>query len=197
MILETVLGTITGFAGTIITSVLNFKQQKEKNKHDIELLKAQTDATIKEAEANIRVSEIQVAGDIQRAETQGWIETLKQNSTPAIDAKVIDRLLSGGAVMRFFGITLSFLMGMVEFMKGIMRPGLTLYIMVLATVVTFKSIEIINAHGDVLSVDDANMIFANAMDTVWYLTVTLVTWWFGDRRTAKFTYRLNDGNLRN
>jgi hypothetical protein len=197
MILETVLGTITGFAGTILTSVLNFKQQREKNKHDIELLKAQTDATIKEAEANIRVSEIQVAGDIQRIETQGWLETLKQNSTPAIDAKVIDRLLSGGSVMRFFGITLSFLMGFVEFMKGIMRPGLTLYILVLATVVTFKSINIISAHGDVLSVDDANMIFANAMDTVWYLTVTLVTWWFGDRRTAKFTYRLNDGNLRN
>jgi hypothetical protein len=197
MILETVLGTITGFAGTILTSVLNFKQQREKNKHDIELLKAQTDATIKEAEANIRVSEIQVAGDIQRIETQGWLETLKQNSTPAIDAKVIDRLLSGGSVMRFFGITLSFLMGFVEFMKGIMRPGLTLYILVLATVVTFKSIDIINAHGDVLSVDDANLIFANAMDTIWYLAITLVTWWFGDRRTAKFNYRLNDGNLRN
>jgi len=196
MIVETLLGTITGFAGTVLTSVLNFKQQKEKNKHDIALLQAQTEATIKEAEANIRVSEIQVAGDIQKLEAQGWLETLKQNSTPSIDAKVIDRLLSGGRIMRFFGILLSLLMGIVDFLKGLMRPGLTLYIMVLASVVTFKSIDIISAQENVLSVADAKAIFATAMDVIWYLAVTLVTWWFGDRRTAKFSFRLNDGNLR-
>jgi len=197
MILETVLGTVTGLAGTVLTSVLSFKQQREKNKHDIELLKAQTEATIKEAEANIKVSEIQVAGDLQKLEVQGWLETLKQNSTPAIDSKVIEKLLSGGKVSRFFGILLSFLMGIVEFLKGVMRPGLTLYVMVLASIVTFKSIDIINAQGSLIGVDDAKLIFQNSLDVIWYLTVTLVTWWFGDRRTAKFSNRLNDGNYRN
>ena len=197
MLFETILGTVTGFAGTALTSVLNFKQQKEKNKHDIAILSAQTEATIREAEANIRVSEIQISGDIQKTEAQAFLETLKQNATPAIDAKVIDRLLSGGSVMRFFGILLSFLMGFVEFFKGVMRPGLTLYVIILATFVTFKSIAILSAKEELISVTDAQLMFSNAIDTIWYLAVTLVTWWFGDRRTAKFSYRLNDGNIRN
>lgn len=196
MILETILGTVTGLAGTVLTSVLSFKQQKEKNKHDIALLEAQTKASIEEAKAQIQITEVQVAGDIQKIEANAFLETLKQNATPAIDAKVIDRLLSGGSVMRFFGITLSFLMGLVEFLKGIMRPGLTLYVMILASIITFKAVDIVSANGSLLSVSEAQTLFANSVETIWYLAVTLTTWWFGDRRTAKFSNRLNDGNAR-
>ena len=37
-------------------------------------------------------------------------------------------------------------------------------------------------------------IFDQVTSIIIYLTVSSVTWWFGDRRTAKFLMRLNDGN---
>jgi hypothetical protein len=39
-------------------------------------------------------------------------------------------------------------------------------------------------------------IFDQVTSIVIYLTVSCVTWWFGDRRVAKFLMRLRGGNLK-
>ena len=37
----------------------------------------------------------------------------------------------------------------------------------------------------------------NIIESIIYLTFSVVMFWFGDRRTAKFAKRLNDGNFTN
>ena len=78
-----------------------------------------------------------------------------------------------------------------------MRPGLTAYLVGLTSWITFISMDVLKKHGHLLTADQAGDIFDQVTSIVIYLTVSCVTWWFGDRRVAKFLMRLKDGNLKN
>ncbi len=196
MITQALLGVVTGFLGNIVTSFTNLKAQKLKNAHDLSMLTAQTEATIKEAEANIRITETQIAGEVEKAESAAYLQSIKESTTETSN-KLVEKLLSGNKVSQAIGILLTFLLGFVDFIKGAVRPGLTIYLVALTTVITAQAWEIMGAHQEALSAIEAKALYMEVINIVIYLTVSTVTWWFGDRRTAKFLYRLNDGNLRN
>jgi hypothetical protein len=78
-------------------------------------------------------------------------------------------------------------------LKAAMRPGLTAYLVVLMSWITFISMDVLQKHGHLLTADQAGAIFDQVTSIVIYLTVSCVTWWFGDRRVAKFLMRLKEG----
>ena len=82
-------------------------------------------------------------------------------------------------------------------LKAAMRPGLTAYRVASTSWITFISMDVLQKNGHLLTADQAGAIFDQVTSIVIYLTVSCVTWWFGDRRVAKFLMRLKDGNLKN
>lgn len=72
-----------------------------------------------------------------------------------------------------------------RFLKGILRPGLTLYLTGVSTWITWTAYTILTAKSGALGANDAVAIFNEAMSVVTYLTISCVTWWFGDRRLSK------------
>lgn len=190
-----ILGVISGLIGTAATAFINLKAQKLKNEHDIALIKAQSDALVVETNANIKVTETQVAGEIDKRETEAFIESIKTATTPSLDNKILEKLFNNKWTM-WIGVLLSFLLGFVDFLKGVMRPGLTAYLVFLTSWLTYVAAGIIQTKQQLLSADEAMALFKEITKIIIYLTVTVVTWWFGDRRVGKYLYRLNDGNLR-
>jgi len=195
MIAEGIAGVITGLVGTIATSWLNLKSQKEKNKHELSMVEVQTKAMIAEANANIRITEAEVAGEVERLEAQAYSESIEQGNKQALDNKTLERLFNSPWTMPF-GVILAVLLGFVDFLKHLMRPALTGYLVVVASWLTFEATKIMQAKQDLLSASMATEIFTDMVNVIFYLTVSVVTWWFGDRRVAKFLYRLDDGNSR-
>lgn len=61
-------GVITGLVGGVVTSITNFKIQKEKNKHELAMLSAETEAMQAETAANIQITETKVQGDLAMVE---------------------------------------------------------------------------------------------------------------------------------
>ena len=105
--------------------------------------------------------------------------------------KWIDRLFSvEGKVGRFFAIPVAVLLamafGFVDWLKGFMRPAITLYLTGMTTVITFMAWKLLRANGVDISVDAALALYTQTTSIVVYLTVSCVTWWFGDRRMAKY-----------
>lgn len=190
-----VLGVITGLFGTVLTTFMNLKAQKVKNQHELDMLKANTEAMLAEAEMNIKVSENQLKGELERLDAEIYKESIQQANTPAIDVKLVDKLFASKWTMPF-GVVLVFLLGLVEFTRSIMRPGLTAYLVFLTSWLTLHSVRIIQQKQELLSALQALELFQQVVGIIVYLTVSTVTWWFGDRRVAKFLYRLNDGNVR-
>ncbi len=195
MIGEAALGVLTGLVGTVATSWLNMRSQREKNSHEVQMVKVQTEAMIAESNANIRVTETQVAGDIERMEVEAYSQSIKEGNKQALSNKVLERLFQSPYTM-LFGVILAFLLGFVDFLKHLMRPGLTAYLVFVSTWLTWEATKIIQAKQEILSATMATEIFTDMVNVIFYLTVSVVTWWFGDRRVAKFLYRLDDGNSR-
>ncbi len=194
MILESILGVATGFLGNIITSFTNLKQQKLKNAHELAMIDAETTAMIKEAEANIKITETKVQGEVEKMETEAFMETLKSASKPSLSNEILAKLFESKWT-KWIGCLLAFLLGFVDFLKSLIRPALTIYLVGITSYITWYASQILSEKQDLMTAIAAQEMFTGVVDIVIYLTVSCVTWWFGDRRTAKFAMRLNDGNI--
>lgn len=201
MLIETLLGGVTGLLGNVITSIMNYKTQKLKNDHEIALVKVQTEAMIAEAKAQIEITKARIEGEVEIADSQAYMESIKHGNQTSFSDKWIDKLFSVQGKMRYFSIPIAliiaFLFGLIEWIKQFMRPGLTTYTVLMTTWITFTAYDILKARGiEALTADKALGIFNDVTSIVIYLTVSCVTWWFGDRRVAKFLMRLKDGNTK-
>ena len=202
---ETIFGGISGLLGSALTSIMNYKVQKLKNEHDREMAKIEIqkmdkekEIMIAEAEANIKITEVQTEAQMELADADIYLETIKSSQQEFLSDKIHAKLFEYGVFGKIIGVILAFLLGIVDFIKRLIRPGLTLYLVGLTTWITLIARDIIiQANGKDLTALQAKGIFENVTTIVIYLTVTCVTWWFGDRRMAKFLMRLNDGNIKN
>lgn len=189
--IETLVGSaLTGLVGNAISTVFQFFQQKARNKHEIALKRLDIDAMIQEAKMNIQITEAKVAGDIQLAEMASFNESVKQNAIQALSAGTLDKLFSRGWTAPF-GVLIAMLFGFIDFLKGLIRPGVTLYMTVAVTMMYLKAYEILKANEMLYDIGTSQALFAQITDAVVYVFVTCVLWWFGDRRVAKVMNRMN------
>jgi hypothetical protein len=200
MVLSTILGGITGLVGNIVTGIVNYKTLKIKNQHDEKMVELETNAMKEEAKMNIAVTKAEIEGEVELADAQAYKESLKAGQKPMFSEKWIDKLFSvEGRVGKFLAIPAAIILamafGFVDWLRGFMRPALTIYLTGMTTVVTYMAWSIMNKLGiDSLSAGEAIALYSQVIDIVIYLTVTCVTWWFGDRRMAKFLTAINNKN---
>jgi|WetSurSiteA1Bulk_404760.scaffolds.fasta_scaffold00112_23 hypothetical protein len=201
MLIETILGGLTGIIGTALTSIMNFKTQKLKNEHEINLIRAQTAAMIEESKAQIEITKTRIEGAVELADADAYIQSIKEGNKSIFNDKWIDNLFAVQGKMRYISVPvavlIAFLFGFIEWVKQFMRPGLTAYLVIMTSWITFVAKDILTKAGvgtGGITGNQAYDIFIQVIGIVIYLTVSCVTWWFGDRRVAKFLMRLNDGN---
>jgi len=190
--LDVILGGITGLVGNIISGVMNYKTQKLKNEHEQAMVALETAAMKEEAKMKIEISKAEIEGAVELAEAEAYTLSQKLGNVELFSDKWIDKLFSvKGNFAKFFAIPCAVLLavgfGFVDWLKGFMRPGITLYLTGMTTVITWMAWEIMKKQGlQAMSVAEAIGIFDQVISIVIYLTVTCITWWFGDRRMAKF-----------
>jgi hypothetical protein len=222
MLLETILGGVTGLIGNVVGGIFKYKHaklQKEieegRRTHELAVITAETDAMIMEAKANIKITQSQVEGAIDLKDADAYMQSLKEGNKLLFSNKWIDNLLNiegymftwssrekkdkDGTIVpakerkflswKLFTVPvatlISFLFGFVDFIKGMIRPSLTVYLCGVTTWVTLMAWKIMQASGTEITATQAMTIFQDTTSIVVYLTVSCVTWWFGDRRMAK------------
>ena len=195
-----IFGGLTGLIGSVTTSITNYKLQKMKNEHDEKMIELETTAMIRETEANIKINEAEIQGEIEIADTKAYTKSIEEGNKSLFNHSWVDKLLSIEGNMRFFtvpcGILIAFLFGIVDFLKALMRPGLTMYLVGCTTWITYMSYGILETYGTAITSASALLLFTDVTNIIIYLTVSCVTWWFGDRRVAKFLMRLSDNNIK-
>lgn len=194
MILESILGVVTGFAGNVITGVQNIRAQKLKNEHELKMREYDLKEREQEAKLQIAIEDAHTAAQIEQAEAQAYIASMQEANKDLLTSDKINAL-SAINNKGFIASSVTFIMGLVDAFRAFIRPGLTAYLVGLTTLITIKAVTLLQAKEPLISAMDARELFTQVTDIVIYLTVSCVTWWFGDRRTAKFMYRLNDGNV--
>ena len=222
MLIETILGGVTGLIGNVVGGIFKYKHAKLQKEiaaasqaHEIALVQAETAAMIEEAKANIKITQAQVEGAIDLKDADAYMQSLKEGNKTLFSNKWIDNLLNIDGYMftwsskaktledgtkvpekerkflswKLFTVpiasVIAFLFGIVDFIKGMIRPSLTAYLCGVTTWVTMMAWDIMQKSGTEITATQAMEIFQDTTSIVVYLTVSCVTWWFGDRRMAK------------
>lgn len=183
MIVESIFGIISGLGGSIATGLLNNRQQKIKNKHELALIKAQTQAMIEETKAEIKVSEIELEKDLQLAEIESFKTSQVVGNRVNVSNEVLQLLLKG-RFSRFIGMILAFLLGMVDVIRSLMRPAITIILLWITTYMTYRNVVVVVENKELLSPEH---VFELTKSVV-YLTFTVIGWWFGDRGFRKINF---------
>ena len=197
--LDVILGGITGLLGNAISSFVNYKTMKLKNEHERDMVKIETEAMKAEAEMQIQVTKAEIEGEIELADVKAYSDSQTVGNQKMFSEQWIDKLFSIQGWVKYiaipFGVIIAVLFAFVDFLRGFMRPGLTMYLTGMTTVITWMAWKIIQSNGMEMTASEAVAIYNQVISIVIYLTVSCVTWWFGDRRTAKFLQSINkNGN---
>jgi hypothetical protein len=201
-------GGITGIIGTVTTAVINYKTQKIKNEHEVAMERIKIDTMKAQAEiAKGLVSEVgkevkdAMASATEVQDSIAYGKSQQYGNEQVFSSNWIEKLLQVKGWTSWISFPIAYiiiiLFGVVDFLKGLMRPGITLYMMVASTWITYLTYGILEKAGiEKLEVAEALNVFNGVIVVIIYLTISCVTWWFGDRRTAKFLMRLKDGNFK-
>lgn len=197
---DIILGGITGLVGNIITAWSNYKTQKLKNEHDQEMYKYKIQELGAKTDAAIKITEAKISGEVELADSAAYKESQEEGNKQLFAESWITRLFSVEGPLSYvatpIALLLAMMMGFVDFLKGLMRPGLTLYLTGITTWLTYTAYMFLQKAGMEMTSTQAYDIYNQVTSIVIYLTVSCVTWWFGDRRIAKFLMRLDDGNFK-
>jgi hypothetical protein len=194
-ILSTIFGGgITGLFGSIITAFTNYQTQKMKNEHAIAMIKAQSEAIRVEAEANIAVARAETEGKIAISELDALKESYKSTEKPLFHEAYMEKLFSSKWTS-WAGVLIAVFFGLIDVIKASCRPVLTYYLMGASTWITILAYQLVQESQTTspMSVTAATELFNSVILTLLYLTTSCVSWWFCDRRIAKFTNRLSNG----
>ena len=196
--LDVILGGLTGLVGNFVTSWMSLKTMKAKNEHEAKMVALESAAMKEEAKMQIAITNAEIEGAVELADSAAYMESIKVGNKAMLSEKWAEKLFNvEGKIGRFFaipaGVLIAIAFGFVDWLRGFMRPAITIYLTVLSTIITYMAWDIMQAHGlkSMTSIQAVDL-YSQTTSIVIYLTVSCVTWWFGDRRMAKFLTNLNN-----
>jgi hypothetical protein len=168
-------GGVTGLAGVAVNKVSDYFTQKQRNAFDLAM--KDKDIAVAQIES---AKEIAIARDTNMTNRELAEEATLQASYAGDKAQYFSGMDISG-LPGFIRGGVAFLLTLVDFIRGMTRPGITLYMCVLTTLMYKQMTGLVSAAGGGFTPGDAAKIIFLIVDSVIYLTTVCVTWWFGSR----------------
>lgn len=169
------LGGVTGLLGGIVNRWADHKAAQERHKHeqamadkDLEYLKFETERDVQVAREHANMVK-------EKAGLDAMAKSYESDRRSYLDTSMT-RDLPGW--MR--GLIAS-LMSLVDFVRGMTRPALTIYLCVLTTLMYMQMHQLIGELGIAFDSAAAIGIIHDLVHAVIYLTTMAVGWWFATR----------------
>lgn len=173
-------GGLTGLFGVIAGKVGDYFTLKQKNAFDLAM--RDKDMAIAQIEAT---KEVTIAQDTNNANREIAESKLQETSYDADKAQYLTHDVIEHAPVWSQGIV-ALALGIVDFVRGMTRPGLTLYLCILTALMYYQMEKIVTmSQAPAFTPADAVKIIVLIVDAVIYLTTVCVTWWFGSRPQSK------------
>lgn len=193
--LDILFGGATGLVGNLITTWFKFKNTKLEYEHDTKIVELESKMPPDKGEVAIKITGSKIDTGIKKEDDQTCVEPYSYGPDKMFYEKWINELREAGKnsgkwtkrFYNFLAICVSAAFAFVDLLNTLMRPVLTLYLVCISSYITILSWRILKLSGiESLSADQAVLIFQQVTSTMIYLTVSSVTWWFGDRTMVKF-----------
>lgn len=169
-------GGLTGIIGAGIQGVLALKtKQLDVQMQAAKLANAvamkQADAAIMQQEwaARTKMAELTASSQEAVADTQAFQAAITSEPQRYSDSSKVTA-------------TQEWLLVFLDFVRGLVRPMLTLYLCAITTAIYLEARKL---TGATIQPDQAVSLLSKIVDTVLYLTVSCTLFWFGSRQKAR------------
>lgn len=187
-ILMTIFGGIfsggaTGLLGVLLQRFFDLKNKQQ----DVEIIKLNLANNLELARMESDRLKIKVEADLAEAEIEGRTQEhisdndLVEASYETDKASYIDK-----AAMKANSWPAKFvlvLMGIVDFLRGFLRPGMTIYLCVVTTYMFFWAQDLMLQNNTLLTAASMHEIVLQIIGTILYVFTTAAVWYFGARST--------------
>lgn len=174
-----ILGVLSGLLGTWLTKRAEWRQRQQ----DIEVLKLKQNHELEQRRLDAQILTQEIQGQKELAEINGRTQIETADASAFMSSQTSEpRMYSSEQGRNWFTASL---FAMLDFTRGSIRPGLTIYLVILTTMMYFEFLKLMEAQGMVLPITEVTKMVMLILSTVIYLTTTSVTWWFGTRNKQK------------
>lgn len=166
-------GGATGILGAAMqlffqykTATLQARVDAEKYTHELAM-----------RDKDLALMQAEQAGKFKTAETEA--EAAKSVSADQAFAKSLLTEPERYSDIQHLSKGQQWLLVILDFVRGIVRPGLTLYLCVLTTYIWWQVRQLLSLEE--LDASAVLNVWQTVVATILYLTTTVVLWWFGTR----------------
>jgi len=197
--LEAVMGILTGGGSTILSSVFgsisgvvgHYIAQKDKEKErqfeldkvklEMERDKLDSELALKEIQANLQTERVIQEGQRDIEEAKGWNDAVaKIQNSKNLSTSSLSKLLNGNIVQSTLGSVIAFLLGLVDVLRGLVRPVLT-YGSFGVMVYLVKEFAVNTGFSNA----DQMAILSLVIDVSVFVLTSATQFWFMDRVGAR------------
>lgn len=175
----TLLGGITSLVGTGLTKYAEYKQREQ----DIRALEIKNSHELLIEDKHQETMKLEWEGRNQVALTEG--ETQKEVADAKAFGDSFDLEPKQYSNKEDQGWFVKFLMGLLDFIRGSIRPGLTVYLCVLVSLIYWELQKFMETYGMTMSSSEIVNLSTLMISTFLYLFTTSYLWWFGTRNKQK------------
>ena len=194
-------GGLFGILGGLGTAWLKYSSDKaerefrlkdgdSKRKHELNMVKAESEASIREVKANIHKAQIVTEGQIELAETAGRNDAIEKLSKNTIGSSMLERMLfKSNGWKSYFSVPIAMfivtLQGFVDVLRTLVRPVITYGSVGFSMYVTYLSFTMYQQMGLQLSSQDLYNIIQTMIKLLTFTTSTVIGFWFMDKSMSR------------
>lgn len=177
-------GGFLGLIGTAFKGWQEFKDRQAQREHEQKMRVLDQDEMRLENELAIKATEAEYNGKIDLKNIEQVIsEDLNATELRRESYKHDQATYSKGALNKlsgFFGDLFLGLLVLVDVFRGIMRPGITTYLLIIESYIAWYLYQLV-IKLDLMSSTQAVDLLTQVVMSIVFLTSTAITWWFGSR----------------
>jgi len=178
-------GGILGVFTSIFSTWFKYKEQQENNRFRLDMLKAQSDASVREIEANIQVQQVLTEGAIEANESVGRSSLIQNLTGKYLSDDILKTMINDTSLVGTIFKPLIYLHVLfMDAIRGLIRPMLTVGIVWYVT-------YIINISLDSYLADDfgaenlMTMVIKPTIQLILFSASTVISFWFADKSMAR------------
>lgn len=173
-----VTGGAAGLLGVVVNRVADYFNQKQKieadklkNAHELALREQDMKITQIEAESRYKVAEIDAESRESVADAAAFAASYQLEPQRFSDPTKLSK-------------NQNWLFAVLDLIRGLVRPGLTVYLAILTSIIIFQSLNVLRSNQMTLDPEKAYALVEESMNTVLFLFTVCTMWYFGTRNKA-------------
>jgi len=164
-------------------------ESKSKREHSVLMLKAETDATIAEIQANVQRDQIMMEGQMEIEESKGRNAAILQLSQNTVEQSLVQKMMFNKHWTKAFTMPIALLItmmnGLVDIARTLIRPTVTYGSVAFSMYVTYMAFGMYQELGIVMDGDDLHEIIMTMIRLLTFTTSTVIGFWFMDKSMAR------------